>query len=84
MVVDSFIGHSTHDGNSSDYYEFANITRSVSGAEEDTISESDVERCLNNNVEARNYWPQFFRLNFRGRGKLKKSLQLANTKWQRW
>ena len=43
MVVHFFIGHSTHDGNSSDYYEFTNITRSVSGAEEDTISESDVE-----------------------------------------
>lgn len=43
MVVHFFIGHSTHDGNSSDYYEFTNITRSVSGAEEDAISESDVE-----------------------------------------
>ena len=44
------------DGNPLDYYGFTNVTRAVSFAEEDPFSEYDVEKFLDNNIEARNYW----------------------------
>ena len=55
VSLDSFIDDSTPDKNPSDYYRFTNITRLVSSTEEDAFSESNVEKCLDNNVEARNY-----------------------------
>ena len=53
VSLDSFVDDSTPDRNPSDYYGFTNVTRSVSSAEEDAFSESDVEKFLNNNVETR-------------------------------
>ena len=56
VSLDSFIDDLTLDGNPLDYYGFTNVTRAISCAEEDPFSESDVEKILDNNVEARNYW----------------------------
>ena len=56
VSLDSFIDNLTLDGNPLDYYGFTNVTRAISCAEEDPFSESDVEKILDNNVEARNYW----------------------------
>ena len=55
VSLDSFIDDLTLDGNPLDYYGFTNVTRAISCAEEDPFSESDVEKILDNNVEARNY-----------------------------
>ena len=55
VSLDSFIDDLTLDGNPLDYYGFTDATRAISCAEEDPFSESDVEKFLDNNVEARNY-----------------------------
>ena len=56
VSLHSFIVDFTFDGNPLDYYGFTDATRAISCAEEDPFSESDVEKILDNNVEARNYW----------------------------
>ena len=56
VSLHSFIVDFTFDGNPLDYYGFTDATRAISCAEEDPFSESDVEKFLDNNVEARNYW----------------------------
>ena len=56
VSLDSFIDDLTLDGNPLDYYGFTNVTTAITCAEEDPFSESDVEKILDNNVEARNNW----------------------------
>ena len=45
------------DNNLSDYYGFTNVSQTYSSTEEDVYSESDMRDFLDENVDARNYWP---------------------------
>ena len=45
------------DNNLSDYYGFRTVSQTCSITEEDVYSESDVRDFLDENVDARNYWP---------------------------
>ena len=45
------------DNNLSDYYGFTTVSQTYSSTEEDVYSESDMRDFLDENVDARNYWP---------------------------
>ena len=45
------------ENNPSDYYSLTNLTRTLSSVEEDAHSQYYMDAFLDNNVEARNYWP---------------------------
>ena len=45
------------DSDPSDYYSLTNLTRTLSSVEEDSHSQYNMHIYLDNNVEARNYWP---------------------------
>ena len=45
------------DNNLSDYSGFRTVSQTCSSTEEDVYSESDMRDFLDENVDARNYWP---------------------------
>ena len=45
------------DNNLSDYYGFTNVSQTYSSTEEDVYSESDMRDSVDENVDARSYWP---------------------------
>ena len=45
------------DNNLSDYYGFTNVSQTYSSTEEDVHSESDMRDSVDENVDARSYWP---------------------------